>query len=236
MNGAAEWTELEEALCYTFRNKELLETALTHSSYANEQPGGIESNERFEFLGDAVTGLEVALLLFEKEPQLSEGEMTTTRAALVNTEGLADLARGLNVGRWLKLGVGASKTEISENDAVLADAFEALIAAVFLDGGIWAVRSVVRKHFERMIEDRANALSGMGISADYKSQLQAVLQKHGAAKIYYEVEGESGPDHEKTFRVSVFSDGKKLGTGEGRTKKLAEKMAAKMALEESKCI
>ena len=230
-------SELESRIGYTFKNTELLETALTHSSYANEQEEGeVESYERLEFLGDAVTGLEVALLIFENGPHLSEGQMTVMRSALVRSESLAEIAKSLGLGEYLRLGVGADKTDVRENEALLEDAFEALMAAVFLDGGTDAARIVIRNIFEEAVCDLANGLPLEESFVDYKSRLQVALQKKGSAYINYRVLSESGPAHAKRFRVSVCSGGKELGTGEGKTKKHAEKMAAKMALEGLKCI
>ena len=230
-------SELEPKIGYSFRNAKLLETALTHSSYANErEEGAAESNERLEFLGDAVTGLEVALLIYEKWPHLSEGQMTALRASLVRSEWLAKTARSLGLGRWLRLGVGANKTDIRENDAVLEDALEALIAAVFLDGGTEASRRVVRHIFGEAAEEKAKDFSDDELYADYKSRLQVELQKNGAADIRYKLLEESGPGHDRNFRASVTLGGRVLGIGEGKSKKLAEKMAAKKALEDIGCI
>ena len=224
--------ELESTIGYNFINPKLLETALTHSSYANEHDGeGIESNERFEFLGDAVTGLEVAHLIFSKGPHLSEGQMTQMRATLVRSDGLAGIARQIGLGRHLRLGVGADKTDVRENTTVLEDAFEALVAAVFLDGGTEAARCLIHRFFAEEIDDRIWGLSGGKDIIDYKSRLQEALQRDGAVDIKYTLLEESGPDHSKWFRVSVASDGVTLGTGEGKTKKIAEKMAARMAFE-----
>ena len=229
--------ELESKTGYVFRNAELLENALTHSSYANEQgEEGIKSNERLEFLGDAVTGLEAALLIFEKGPDLNEGQMTAVRASIVNSEGLASAARSIGLGRLIRLGVGAEKTGVRENEAVLENAFEALVAAVYLDGGTEAARSMVRKLLTAETEEKIRGIPGSVSDTDYKSLLQEALQKNGAAKIAYVLRDESGAEHDKTFRVSVLCEDRELGEGEGKTKKHAEKMAAKMALEELRCI
>ena len=227
---------LESKLGYTFRDKTLLETALTHSSFANEQEDGSVSYERLEFLGDAVIGLETALLIFEEAPELAEGQMTQVRAALVRAESLAEFARGFGLGEYIRLGVGAGRTDVRKNDAVLEDVFEALIAAVFLDGGTDEARKLIRSLFEEPVRERLSGIPGGMPYVDYKSRLQEVLQKDGAAKIHYKVLAETGPDHNKRFLVSVVSEGKKLGTGAGKTKKTAERMAAKMALEGLKCI
>ena len=230
-------SELEASIGYTFRDMELLEKALTHSSYANEQEGeGLESNERLEFLGDAVTGLEVAFLIFEQGPEMNEGQMTTARAALVRTEGLAAAAREIGLGQYLLLGVGAERTGVRENEAVLENAFEALIAAVFLDGGIAVAREVIRKRFTSAVLEKIQVYAGDRFDTDYKSRLQEETQKNGISDIYYRLMGESGPEHDKTFTVSVVCGNREFGSGTGKTKKSAEKMAAKRALEELKCI
>ena len=230
-------SELEARIGYIFKDAELLENALTHSSYANEQgEAGPESNERLEFLGDAVTGLETALLIFEKGPDMGEGQMTAVRAALVRTEGLAAAARTIDLGDCLLLGIGAEKTGLRENDAVLENAFEALVAAVYLDGGQEAARRVIRGLFASEAEAKIRVFSDDKFDTDYKSRLQEELQKNGAASIRYKLKSASGPDHDKTFRVSVVCGGGEIGEGTGKTKKSAEQMAAKRALEELKCI
>ena len=230
-------TELESRINYIFKDSSLLETALTHSSYANEQPGDqVESYERLEFLGDAVMGLEIAFLIYEMDSNLAEGQMTAIRSSLVRTEGLSDMARSIELGKYIRLGVGAERTEVRENKAILEDVFESLIAAIFLDGGIKAARNVIRRLFSSEVKEKVVGLTGVDFFTDYKSQLQNHLQKNGAADIQYELLNESGPDHDKRFQSSVISEGRVLGTGDGKTKKHAEKMAAKAALEELKCI
>jgi len=233
MNESGNRSELESRIGYTFQNAELLLTALTHSSYANEQEdGAVESNERLEFLGDAVLGCGVALIIYDKGPHLDEGKMTELRASLVQSEALARFARSLGLGKYLRLGIGADRTDIRDNDAVLEDAFEALIAAVFLDGGVGSAKELIARLFEAAIEEELARCLGNGLNTDYKSRLQILLQKKGSADIRYKLVKEIGPDHDKRFSVSVVSMGRVLGTGEGKTKKDAEKMAAKMALEE----
>ena len=229
------YAELENKIGYKFQNAALLETALTHSSYANEQDEDIESNERLEFLGDAVMGVEIAILMFEAAAHLSEGQMTTARASLVRSEGLAGMARQIGLGECLRLGVGAERTGVRDSDAVIEGAFEALIAAVYLDGGPESARRVIRLLFSEAVRKRLLSYSGDDLRMDYKSRLQVELQKKGPVDIRYVLLKESGPDHNKRFRVSVMSKGLVLGTGEGKTKKIAEKMAAKNALEGSNC-
>ena len=229
--------ELEARIGYTFQDEGLLYNALTHSSYANEQGDGVtESNERLEFLGDAVTGLEVAFLIYETGPWMTEGQMTAVRASLVRTEGLSAVARAIGLGRYIRLGVGADRIGVRENDTALENAFEALVAAVYLDGGAAAARGMIRGLFSEAVEEKIRVFTDNRFGKDYKSRLQEELQKNGTAKIVYRITEESGPDHDKTFCVSVFCEDKECGAGTGKTKKNAENMAAKRALEELNCI
>ena len=229
-------TELEAKIDYSFKNASLLEIALTHSSYANEHyVRESHSNERLEFLGDAVLGMEVAYLIYTKGSHLSEGEMTQVRAALVSSESLAKIARTIELARFLKLGIGADKSDLRENNTVIENAFEALIGAVFLDGGTCVVREMIGRFFNERAEDLIRGFQEDVAALDYKSRLQIVLQAKGPADIQYMPQCESGPDHNKRFCVAVLSEGEILGTGEGKTKKIAEKLAAKMALEGLKC-
>jgi len=230
-------SELEARIGYTFRDAGLLEKALIHSSYANEQaPPAPESNERLEFLGDAVTGLEIALLIYENGPDMNEGQMTSVRSSLVRTEGLAAVAREIGLGDYLLLGVGAEKTGVRGNDTVLENAFEALTAAVFLDGGHGAAREVIRWLFTDAVFEKIRVFTGDRFDTDYKSRLLEEVQKNGMDGIRYELKSESGPDHDKTFCVAVICGDKEYGAGTGKTKKYAENMAAKRALEDMKCI
>lgn len=226
---------LEYKIGYRFKNAALLETALTHSSYANEQEyGEAESYERLEFLGDAILGFEIAVMIFKSNPNLNEGEMTVQRAMIVCSENLAQVARALGLGEYLRLGVGADKGTVRENDGVLEDAVEAIIAAVYLDGGIKASGKVIQKLFSGMIKNKSY-VANESSDTDYKSRLQRRLQKKGNSRIRYQLLEESGPDHDKSFRVAVIYRGKELGIGEGKTKKNAEMMAAMKALEEMNC-
>ncbi|GHU64814.1 ribonuclease 3 [Clostridia bacterium] len=237
MQGMATLAEIQEHLGYEFKDLSLLDKALTHSSFTNEI--GIrhaDSNERLEFLGDAVMGLSVALMIFERFPRLAEGRMSALRANLVKSDSLAEMARQIGLGEGLRLGVGADKTGLRDNDSVLEDAFEAVMGAVFLDGGPSVTGTVIRSLFASRMEEQAELLASGTSIDDYKTMLQIEIQKNGTADIRYETIAESGLDHDKIFHVSVRVGDQKLGEGSGKTKKEAEKMAAKMALEELGCI
>ena len=218
--------ELEKKLNYTFKNSELLKNALTHSSYANENRAeGISSNERLEFLGDSVLGFVTAKHLYSMQPTLSEGKMTRLRAELVCEQSLHGVALDLDLGRYLRMGHGVVKNGGRTRPSILADAVEAVIAAMFLDGGIAAPESFI----ERMI------LSPESIeahhAADYKTELQELIQQKNGQVLTYAPTGESGPDHAKVFSASVSLNGEVVGEGRGRTKKEAEQAAACQALK-----
>ena len=218
--------ELEKKLNYTFKNSELLKNALTHSSYANENRAeGISSNERLEFLGDSVLGFVTAKHLYSMQPTLSEGKMTRLRAELVCEQSLHGVALDLDLGRYLRMGHGEEKNGGRTRPSILADAVEAVIAAMFLDGGIAAPESFI----ERMI------LSPESIeahhAADYKTELQELVQQKPGRVISYVPAGESGHDHAKLFLFKVCLDGETVGEGSGRTKKEAEQAAACEALK-----
>ena len=218
--------ELEKKLNYTFKNSELLKNALTHSSYANENRAeGISSNERLEFLGDSVLGFVTAKHLYSMQPTLSEGKMTRLRAELVCEQSLHGVALDLDLGRYLRMGHGEEKNGGRTRPSILADAVEAVIAAMFLDGGIAAPESFI----ERMI------LSPESIeahhAADYKTELQELIQQKNGQVLTYAPTGESGPDHAKVFSASVSLHGEVIGEGSGRTKKEAEQAAACQALK-----
>ena len=218
--------ELEKKLNYTFKNSELLKNALTHSSYANENRAeGISSNERLEFLGDSVLGFVTAKHLYSMQPTLSEGKMTRLRAELVCEQSLHGVALDLDLGRCLRMGHGEEKNGGRTRPSILADAVEAVIAAMFLDGGIAAPESFI----ERMI------LSPESIeahhAADYKTELQELVQQKSGQVLTYAPTGESGPDHAKVFSASVSLNGEVIGEGSGRTKKEAEQAAACQALK-----
>jgi len=231
--------QLEERLGHRFERRELLEGALTHSSAVSElragRPGKIageawpEDNERLEFLGDAVLELLTREYLLEKFPEWSEGQLSKSRARIVNARSLEAAARRLAIGGHLRLGRGEEKTGGREKPALLADAFEAVVAAIYLDAGLGAAREVLRRVlFEQALEERGG--EGMAES-DQKSALQEFLQGRGQSPAEYRLARESGPDHQKVFQVEVWANGECLARGEGGTKKEAEQRAARSALE-----
>ena len=217
--------ELEERIDYWFEDKDLLFDAMTHSSYANEHRGaGLTSNERLEFLGDSVLGVVVADYLFHEHPDMPEGELTRTRAALVCEGSLHEAAKGLDLGRYLRLGKGEDTGGGRKRPSILADATEAMLAAVYLDGGMAAVRPIIRS----LILDKEREKAA---DRDYKTALQELVQRTPGAAVSYALVRESGPDHCRSFEMEASVEGKVIGTGAGRTKKEAEQMAAKAALE-----
>lgn len=219
---------LEEKLGYQFRDISLLESALYHSSYANEHRKlGIQSNERLEFLGDAVLGFVSAEHLYGKHPQSPEGELTRIRAALVREESLFEVASYLELGEYLLLGKGEELGDGRHRPSILADAAESVFAAVYLDGGIQAAHDLIHrvlldKEQEELVEERRR---------DYKTELQELVQRKPDQVLQYELAGESGPDHNKVFTMQVKLNGEAIGEGSGRTKKEAEQMSARAALE-----
>jgi len=219
--------KLEERIGYRFKNKKLLETALTHSSFANERHNDSrESYERQEFLGDSVLGLVTAEFLFAHEPMLPEGRMTRLRAELVCEASLHKTALALGLGQYMHLGKGEANTGGRERPSILADMVEAIIAAIYLDSGMDEARRFV---LEKVLGDVE--ISEQRRSADYKTRLQELVQRKANQHISYELIGESGPDHNKIFQFEVRINGIPSGTGSGRTKKEAEQMAACKALE-----
>ena len=221
-----ELTTLEEKLSVTFRDKSKLVTALVHSSYVNENPG-YTSNERLEFLGDAVLGLVIAEKLHEGLARAGEGELTRKRAVLVSRESLAHVARRIGLGDYLLLGKGEEATSGRSKLANLSGAMEAVIAAVYLDQGLKAARYVILNLMSEEIEKAAFASK----ETDYKSQLQELTQSRGQGTPVYRLTGETGPDHNRVFTVEVLVEGGVLTTGSGKSKKTAETEAAQKALE-----
>lgn len=218
---------LQTALGHRFRETKLLAEALRHRSYVNENPpDGLRDNERLEFLGDAVLGLAVGHLLMRTRPELSEGDLSRTRAALVNEGQLAEIARSLEIGDHLQLGRGERQTGGADKNSILADAFEAVVAAIYLDGGLDAAFEFVRLHFTGLISGAEPSAS----DADYKSHLQERVQFSLHITPAYRVVDESGPDHDKTFTAAV-AIGDMEARGTGKSKKTAEQAAARAALE-----
>jgi ribonuclease III len=220
---------LEERLGYTFREPAILDRALTHRSRANEDATGVTvDNESLEFLGDAVLGFVMADLLFRDFPQFDEGQKSKIKASLVSTATLAQLARRLGLGDFLALGRGEEKTGGRKKQALLADSYEAVIAAVYLDGGVDAARAFVGREFGDELEDvRSPEFWGR----DYKSALQELVQGRDLHLPEYLVAAESGPDHRKVFHVEVRVEGEVKGTARGQSKKAAEQEAARKAIE-----
>ena len=220
--------ELEKKLNYTFRDQALLGEALSHSSYANEhRTAHLRSNERLEFLGDSVLGFVTAEFLFAQHPDLPEGDLTRIRAALVCEQSLYEVAGKLDLGGYLKLGRGEEAGGGRTRTSILADATEAVFAAVYLDGGIGAASTLIHRVLldaerEEVVEERRR---------DYKTALQELVQRQADQVLTYHMVGEEGPDHNKTFVAEVRLNGAPLGTGSGHSKKEAEQAAAKTALE-----
>ena len=221
-----DFAEFEQILGITFRNKELLYEALSHSSYANEKKKQRRSNERLEFLGDSVLSIVVSQYLFQNYPDLPEGELTKIRAALVCEKSLHRFALQIRLGEFLLLGKGETHTGGRERPSILADAFEAVIAAIYLDAGLEIARAHILRFIPKNIPENRSMLFG-----DYKTALQEVVQKNPEEKVEYLLIDESGPDHSKTFAVEVCLNSNVIGRGKGRSTKEAEQMAAKEALE-----
>ena len=223
-----EHSKLEKEIGYEFKNKQLLETALTHTSYAYEKKK--QSNEKLEFLGDSILEFVSSEYLFHNYPKLKEGEMTKVRASVVCEKSLHEIAKMHNFSDFLYLGKSERISQKEVRPAIMADSVEAVIAAIFLDGGLEPAKEFIIKNLAKPIE---NATKHIG-QKDYKTVLQEILQKNGNVDIEYEIIDERGPDHEKLFTAEVKVDDKVLATGEGKSKKLAEMQAAQKALENLK--
>jgi ribonuclease-3 len=223
-----EFDALQRAIGYRFRDRGLLEHAMTHTSRANEDvTGGVVDNESMEFLGDAVLGFVIADTLFREFPDWDEGEKSKTKASMVSTFALAKQAERLHLGDHLLLGRGEEKTGGRRKQALLADSYEALIAAIYLDGGIDAARAFITREFHSLIADaRRNGVAGQ----DYKSGLQELVQARSQPLPEYRLVGTFGPDHDKRFEVEVLVAGEPLARASGPSKKEAEQEAARLAL------
>lgn len=213
---------------YAFKNKALLENALQHSSYANEhRGGGMRSNERLEFLGDAVLGVVTADYLFRKHPDLPEGDLTRLRAALVCEDSLHEVAQSLELGRYLKLGRGEEQGGGRRRPSILADATESVFAAVYLDGGMEAASELIH----RVLLDKGREEAVEERRRDFKTELQELVQRKSGSTLGYRLVGSTGPDHAKVFEAAVLLNGEVFSTGTGHSKKEAEQTAAGAALE-----
>ena len=213
--------QLETIIGYKFKNPELLETALTHTSYANESRTPVKHNERLEFLGDSVLQIVSADYLFHAYADRPEGDLTRIRSSLVSEGALFQFAQEINLGDYLRLGRGEEHCGGRTRPSVVSDAFEALIAALYLDGGMEVAKNFILPFITE----------GKTAEDDYKTRLQEVVQQDPSAVLKYEVTGETGPDHDKQFTVCVWRNGRLLAEGKGRSKKAAEQHAAKVALE-----
>ena len=213
----------QEKIGYHFRNEALLETAFTHSSYKNERSLQQDCNERLEFLGDSVLGMISADYFYHSLSHLPEGEMTKRRAACVCEKSLFGFAQEIDLGKYILLGKGEERTGGRKRASILADAFEAVIAAIYLDGGIDAARTFVLPFLKRAVKQAPSF-------HDYKTALQEIIQKNPDEHLSYILVGESGPDHQKSFEVEVLLNSNVIGSGVGKSKKAAEQSAAKAAL------
>lgn len=220
--------KFQEHIGYNFKDKTVLFESITHSSYANEnQSQMITFNERLEFLGDSVLGVVISEYLFKNFPKMPEGRLTKIRAKIVCEPSLAQVAKKVKLGEVLRLGRGEELTGGRERSSILADGLEALMAAIYLDGGYDCVKKFIFKFMGNIIDDSINGK----ILLDYKTRLQEVIQGSMKQELVYEIYDEKGPDHNKVFYVRVRLNNKVMGKGDGGNKKEAEQLAAKRALE-----
>ncbi len=220
--------ELEKKIGYQFRNRGYLETALTHSSFNREKNTKHKDNERLEFLGDAFFDAVISVELFERMQHVTEGKLTKTRALIVCESALAEVARGYDLGSYLNLGHGEATGGGRDKESILADSMEAVIGAIFMDGGFETMQQFVTRSFSEIID---KAVEGK-LFSDYKSEVQEILQSKGKpVTIAYLTDREEGPAHDKTFYMHLSCNGKVMGKGIGKSKKEAEQNAAKQALE-----
>jgi len=228
----SELEPLERRIGYRFRDRGMLEHALTHRSRVHEDAsGGVFDNESMEFLGDSVLGFVIAAMLFREFPQHNEGQKSKLKASLVSAASLARLAEQLGLGEFLILGRGEEKTGGRHKHAIIADCYEALIAAIYLDGGIEPAQRFIEEQFADLIEEAKTTGAAASFTDDWKSALQEFLQARGRGLPAYRLAGELGPDHRKRFVVEVVVDGEAVASAEGRSKKEAAQSAARAALE-----
>ena len=226
-----EFEPLEQTIGYRFRDRGLLEHALTHRSRVHEDAsGGVFDNESLEFLGDSILGFAIADMLFREFPQHNEGQKSKLKASIVSAPALARLGERINLGTFLILGRGEEKTGGRRKQALIADCYEALIAAIYLDGGIEPALAFIRRQFASLIDEARRTGAEAAFTADYKSALQEWLQSHDRGLPSYRLAAEVGPAHRRRFEVEVVVEGQPLARAEGRTKKEAAQAAAKLAL------
>ncbi|MHC1726953.1 MAG: ribonuclease III [Syntrophobacteraceae bacterium] len=228
---AIDLEKLQDELGYRFQNRELLLRALVHRSYAYENSDVAADNETFEFLGDSVLGLAISHLLLELFPDCDEGELSRLRSSIVNERELALIASGIELGEFLLLGKGEELSGGRQKPSLLANAFEALLAAVYLDGGLDSAVRLVQKMFHSYLEHREEDFLLKALDKDYKTQLQEITQARLKLTPTYFLEAEEGPDHEKTFYMRVAIADRVLAHGSGKSKKEAQQEAAKRAME-----
>ncbi len=221
--------QFEAKLKYIFNDIKLLKMALTHKSFAYEQtnPNYDSYNERIEFLGDAILEHIISDVLFSQVPELPEGEMTKKRAAIVCEASLSKAFQRIGGHEYIYLGKCEKNSNGNMKAAIIADAFEAVLGAIYLDGGYDIARDIC---LELLDEEIKTVLSGGTLNTDYKTQLQEILQRHGSVKIEYVLQKEEGPEHDKIFTIDLYFNGEKIGEGQGRSKKIAEQNAAHDAL------
>ena len=217
--------QLETIIGYKFKNPKLLETALTHTSYANESRTPVQHNERLEFLGDSVLQIVSADYLFHAYADRPEGDLTRIRSSLVSEGALFQFAQEINLGEYLRLGRGEEAGGGRQRPSIRADAVEAVLAAVYLDGGIGSARKIIQKYI------LSREVAGLTKPRDHKTALQELVQRQSGQVLHYRLVGEEGPDHDKRFFMEVDLNGTPVGAGSGRSKKEAEQMAAKAAIE-----
>jgi len=228
----SELEPLERRIGYRFKDRGMLEHALTHRSRVHEDAsGGVFDNESMEFLGDSVLGFVIAAMLFREFPQHNEGQKSKLKASLVSAASLARLGERLGIGEFLILGRGEEKTGGRRKHAIIADCYEALIAAIYLDGGTEAAEKFIAREFATLIEEAKRTGAEASFTDDWKSALQEYLQSGGRGLPVYRLAAEVGPDHRKMFVVEVMVDGEALARAEGRSKKEAAQFAARAALE-----
>ena len=220
-------TDFENVIGYNFTNREYLRTALTHSSYVNEnkyKDASLEDNERFEFFGDAIIEFYISEYLFNKYHSFPEGDMTKLRASMVCEKSLAECAKEIRLGEFLRMGNGESRSGGRERASIISDAFEALVAAIYLDSGSDAItRDFIHKHLIQKLENK-------DLFFDAKTKLQEIIQKGGNKTLRYELVGEKGPAHDKIFEIAVYLNDEEMGRGSGHSKKAAQQAAAKEAI------